>query len=407
MYLLINFSQLFCSPYDRYYKGSRNFGYDQFAQYYVSFLNTDPYPADTIVTASGSFYQAAYSSITAYNYSYTPDLIIGQPLVHASASGWSVTGIHPDPNPYIVGNPSVLAYQPPDQRRPNSALTFEVDEDEVEAKWLRGIEELLTLQSPLTAAVQALAPAAARSVNESSGKVAFYRLDEYLSSLCLPDSTDFGVGGCSDEYIFAPTTPESSAGQVYIVRVRVPTTFFNSSHPSTVYDSYQSSYFSVSSNRNNSLLEANHDTGKLDIDAFLPKYWTVDSRMLGNYADAQGYAYVFCVPDEYARALSEAQNDGYSWENRTVPPVLTWGAYTGYALGAASYAIILRYKEPQYSWEGSPSNARCYATTEENVPISDNALGTYTPQAYQGSFEDFLEGHIGPVRKNSAWPKFV
>lgn len=395
------------SPYIRYYKGSRNFGYDQFAQYYTAVVDPSEYPADAVLHASGSFYQSAYSSITSYNYSNTPDLILGQPLFHASATGWQVSGSDTS-NPFIVGNPSVLAYEP--ASRGDRIDEIPTPEEEMR---LRDLESVLSFSyAPDMRKLPRSVPALAAAIKEGevisdTGKVDFYRLDEYLSSLCLPDASDFGAGGCSDEYIFAPTTPETSQDQVYILRVRVPSTFFNSSHPSAVFDSYQSTYFSVSSNRNNSLIEANHDTGKLDIDAFLPKYWTVDSRMMNALKDEEGYAYIFCVPDEYARALSAQQNDGYSWENRTQPPVLVWGDYKGYALAEASYAIILRYKEPQSSWEGSPSHARCYPTIEENKPLPAGALGSYTPEAYQGSFKSFLEGRIGAVRKQGPWPSKV
>lgn len=398
------------SPYIRYYKGSRAFGYDQFAQYYVAIIDPTKYPTDTIAHASGSFYQAAYSSITSYTYNNSDaDQFLAKPVYHASASGWTVTNSN-TPNPFIVNNPSVLAYEPVATENISHHYQGTQDTDSI----LTHVEELLLLKLesglsfPNTAALRNLAVSTDNNgkvdTAASTGKVDFYRLDEYLSSTSFADATDYGSDGCSEEYIFAPTTAESSENQVYILRVRVPTTFFNSSHPSTIFDSYQDTYFSVSANRNNTLIEAKHDTGKLDIDFFLPKYWTVDSRMLNEYKDEQGYAYVFCVPDHYARELSAKQNDGYSFENRTSAPLLTWGIYTGYALAEASFAIILRYKEPQSSWEGSPTNAQCYPTTESNLPIPNDALGSFTPEAFQGPYEDFLEGHIGIVKKDHPWP---
>lgn len=76
----------------------------------------------------------------------------------------------------------------------------------------------------------------------------------------------------------------------------------------------------------------------------------------------------------------------------------------GYALSQSTYAIIVRYRVPDPTWEGSPSNAACYDYTNQSQPLSYNQLGNYTPQAFGGSFAAFLSGSIGMVSKDGPWP---
>ena len=390
--LFSNFKSCISRPYERYNKGASYFGFDQFAQYYAVLINTTLYSPDSEITVTGAFYRAAYFSITSY--AYSSSLQLGIPVFHATSAMLPLADTR-DSNPYLAGNPSVLAYAAP---------TFRFDSAQTaaaEAAWLSDLsssssETIGPLQSTTAASGQAAAASSA------SGKVPFYRLDANTSTNCLSDSYQ-AAGDCSAEYVFAPTTPESSHGQVYIVCMRVPKTFFNSSQPPPVYgDDYDLTYFSISANRNTTIQQANLNR-TFDVSELLPKYWTVNAGMMSRTIDESGYAYVFCVPDPYARALWLTQNRE-SRIDRTTPPVLSWGQYTGYALGEASFAIILRYKEPSDAWEGSPKRAACYPTLGENQPLPDDALGDYTPQAYQGSFESFEKGHIGAVQQNSPWP---
>ena len=77
----------------------------------------------------------------------------------------------------------------------------------------------------------------------------------------------------------------------------------------------------------------------------------------------------------------------------------------GYALSQAEFAIIVRYREPNPDWEGNPANAQCYQYINQSVPLTYSQLGVYTPQAFGGSFADFLAGTIGIVNKNDSWPE--
>ena len=74
-------------------------------------------------------------------------------------------------------------------------------------------------------------------------------------------------------------------------------------------------------------------------------------------------------------------------------------------MSQAEYAIILRYREPNPDWEGNPANAQCYQYINQSVPLTYSQLGVYTPQAFGGSFADFLAGTIGIVNKNDSWPE--
>jgi hypothetical protein len=122
--------------------------------------------------------------------------------------------------------------------------------------------------------------------------------------------------------------------------------------------------------------------------------------MLKDYEDAEGYAYVFFASDDYAKQLAAQEGTP-----PTQPPVMKWGHYKGYLLGNPSYAIIMRYRDPNPTWQGSPENATCYATPDDLKPVTRAELGKSLPEIYGDSLENFNNGQIGPVNKDAPWPK--
>ena len=74
-------------------------------------------------------------------------------------------------------------------------------------------------------------------------------------------------------------------------------------------------------------------------------------------------------------------------------------------IGDPSFAIILRYRNPDYNWIGSPEHIKCYPTNSTNIPVQKNQLGIYTPEIYGDTLDNFNKGQIGAVLKDLPWPK--
>jgi hypothetical protein len=156
---------------------------------------------------------------------------------------------------------------------------------------------------------------------------------------------------------------------------------------------YDTLYYSVSSMQLDSLLQKPH-----------PPFWTVNARMMKNYQDELGYAYIFWVPQSDLMLLNESQkNTKKSYE----PPIITWGTYTGYVLSNPTLTFYFRYKNPNPDWEGNPINCPCYLTPSANQPITDE-LGPWCPELYGSTFANYNEfinsSNIGSVVKNQSWP---
>ncbi|MBV8801928.1 MAG: hypothetical protein JO131_02990 [Gammaproteobacteria bacterium] len=83
---------------------------------------------------------------------------------------------------------------------------------------------------------------------------------------------------------------------------------------------------------------------------------------------------------------------------------MTWGRYKGYLLGDPNFAIIIRYRDPDHAWQGSPENAICYANPAELKPVTVAELGEYLPEIYGDTLEHFNKGYIGIIDKNQPWP---
>ncbi|MFP2240967.1 hypothetical protein ACLEX4_20890 [Pseudescherichia vulneris] len=121
--------------------------------------------------------------------------------------------------------------------------------------------------------------------------------------------------------------------------------------------------------------------------------------MLNEYADSDGYAYVFFAPTSFTRQQVKAQGTA----PRT-PPVITWGGYQGYLLGDPDHAIVIRFRDPESDWAGNPQNAVCYLSPENNQPVTVDELGVFLPELFGDTMENFLTGKIGAVMASQIWP---
>lgn len=224
-------------------------------------------------------------------------------------------------------------------------------------------------------------PSVFANANSASGKINFYRPDKVDSLSILPD--EVAEDGCSKGYLYA----NKDAGQeILILRIKVPQTFIHNAMPDTVFGHYQCRELTVSAHPLYGLPQT------LD-------FWSVSSRMLNDFIDDEGYAYVFFGPDDYVQQqVIEQQTVA------TRPPVMTWGNYTGYLLGDPSGSLIVRYRDPADDWVGNPANAVCYLDKVSNQPVTTAELGEYLPELYGDTLANFSAGHIGDVIKDQAWP---
>ena len=163
--------------------------------------------------------------------------------------------------------------------------------------------------------------------------------------------------------------------RVKLMSVVVPS---DTTPPDATFGAYDARYFSVGAH-----VCTAHSQG----DALLP-WWTVNARMLEASADSDGFAHVFFLPPDDARALQAAQARD-TWD----APALAWGERAGRVLGVPDFGVLLRYRVPSPGWEGSPANAPCFATPEMNQPLAEGALGDFTPELFgcdYGSLDEFL-----------------
>src|SRR5579883_3225755 len=345
--IVLQFS--YASPF--YTSGAIELGYDQYAQYYTVF-SISGHPSENLLI-QGPFQQAAYMSATLYS-----NVMGTQPAIVDK----QMTTLDNASNPYIEGNPSVFAYSP----------TL------LQSHTLKPAYSLPLSPPP----IHRPRLAARKTPADGTGEIYVYRLDQTSSHENVVE--DITPDGCSQAYLYAE---KESYQDVIIFRIKVPTTFIESDHPDMTFGHYQTRYFSVSAHRNSD-----------SQDRYLT-YWTVNTRMLRDYMDDQGYAYVFFASNDYTNNLAIEQHTP-----DTQPPVMTWGRYKGYVLGNPDFAIIMRYRDPDPAWQGSPVNATCYATPEDEQPVTKEQLGDYLPEIYGDTMENFQNGHIGAVNKDALWP---
>lgn len=218
--------------------------------------------------------------------------------------------------------------------------------------------------------------------NADSGRIDLYRPDKVASLSILPD--EVAEDGCSKGYLYAN---KDEGQEVLILRINVPQTFIHNATPDTIFGDYQCRELTVS---------AHPVYGQ----PLLLDFWSVSSRMLNDFIDEQGYAYVFFGPNDY---VQQQVIDQQSVATR--PPVMTWGNYTGYLLGDPSGSLIIRYRDPADDWIGNPANAVCYLDKASNQPVTKEELGNYLPELYGDTLANFEAGYIGNVVNNKAWPR--
>ena len=326
-------------------------GFDQHAQYFqVYFSEVAPTQSGYEFSFSGFFQKAAYFSIairyglqdkeTGQNNNYQIEFFDNEMITEPSHM-----------NPYLVGNPSVFSYQ-----TSSSDIVSDILRKKIKAPNHPKKENL-------------------------SGEINLYRVDRETSMSVVADELSFD--GCSKGYLYAT---KSENQNFCILRIKLGSTFISSETPDVIFGDYDCREITVSSH-------------VLDEESAVLDFWSISSLMLNDYVDNEGYSYVFFAPASYVMEQVTLQNTP-----STQPPVIEWGKYKGYLLGSPEYAMIIRYRMPNKLWIGSPENAVCYLTPEDNQPVTIDELGDFCPQMFGGSYQDFLEGTIGSVRHDENWP---
>lgn len=332
-----------------YINGQCQGGFDQHSHYYQQSFDKLPY--DATLTVTGNFQIAGYFSIVVYMGLDTVYQRFQYELLDREMSS-----IPENSNPYITGNPSVISYTEHSKNKKNTM--------------------------PATIALQ---KNYSSQPNQRNGEIFFYRPDAQRAATGFSD--EIASDGCSKGYLSA-TKSNAELQQVLIMRIKMPSTFIGSAQPDTVFGQYQCRQVSVSAN-----IESRESVSPL-LD-----FWTVSSRMLNEYVDEDGYAYVFFAPTTYTYQQVIEQGT----EPRT-PPVIIWGKYTGYLLGDPDYAVAIRYRDPASGWNGNPENAVCYLDAATNEPVTSFELGDFLPEMFGDTMDNFLKGSIGAVVANQSWP---
>jgi len=347
----------------RTYSGGAGPGFDQYAQYINADLRGNN---GSQLEVTGPFQNVSYISSTVYktlvavNNETLQFLGVGSQL-EAFDYEFQVEGLS---NPYITGNPSVFAYEP--SPPPKAGIACKISSSQNSSRL------------PLPPHIQ-------QTYSAPVGAVPVYRLDRFTSQVILAD--DIAEDGCTRAYLFAE--PNTTELQVFMLRVKLPSTFIDDDTPDISFGDYQARYFSVSSHRTDFTVDKNTIS-----------YWGVNARMMKPLTDADGYAYVFFTPDSFSQDLARKQGC-----NPGVPPIISWGRYSGYVLGSPSYSIIIRYRAPQKTWVGSPENAVCYLSPKSLMPLHPGELADFTPEIYGGMLDAFSEkGQIGPINNKEPWP---
>ncbi|MCY1700985.1 hypothetical protein OVA10_23535 [Lelliottia sp. SL45] len=332
--------------YEKYINGQTQGGFDQHAQYYSVIIEPDvTQNRNAIVT--GIFQVAGYYSVVAYmnvsedlfRYSYTIPFLDKELDVS-----------DPQGNPYIEGNNSVFYYN-------NQKTTGVLAPSHNDTKIITGN-------------------------TKRAGEVYFYR--PTMSTSVSNWGEDVASDGCSRDYLY---TKQAQNHEVLILRIKLPITFVRNDSPDVVFGEYECRELSVNCN-----------ISSLDSVQPLLDYWSVSSRMLNEFKDSNGYAYVFFAPTHYTQQKHSEQA-----ALPQHPPVITWGNYTGYLLGEPTHSVIIRYRDPDSKWQGNPGNSQCYSEAFHS-PVTAAELAEYLPELFGGTLAEFEGGNIGEVNQNRPWP---
>jgi hypothetical protein len=341
-----------------YQYGQQGGGYDQHAQYFGAKVFASQYRKSTSLTVSGTFQWAGYFSVVLYYYNASTETFISQTEIIDKDMVSS-----PLPNPYISGNPSIFSYPDP------SVVASKTEQSKIE------------LPSFNSNKGTSLYVESSKESQDSDHKINLYKPDQVSSKNRMLE----GVipPGCSIDYLITdeknPPTQE-----VLVLRIKLPDVFIENNNPPKTFENFDCRYLSVSSATPDDTRNPNYQDPVL-------YFWTVTSHMLYNHV-YDGYAYVFFAPTSF---VQEQLDDP---QQRT-PPVYTWGNIKGYLLGPPKSAIVIRYRDPNPKWEGSPERLPCYATPEEGMknPVEAPMLGEYRPEIFGDSLDNFNLGIIGPI----------
>lgn len=219
--------------------------------------------------------------------------------------------------------------------------------------------------------------------------VPFYRPDILSSKFQLDGANS---GECSDAYV---TTIWNSSDLrmpddrlYHVIRVVVPYVFVRTDlEPAdALFGSYDARYFSVSAHR-----EYYYHSSRVPFTVPNVSWWTINARMMSEVVDGAGHAYIVTLPDADAEKLQQEQGLE-AWE----APKIDWGGRKVFVLGLPTNGfIVMRYRDPDPNWAGSPANAPCYKIPRTNRPLTKDSLGVYTPLMYScgsdvKSLDDFL-----------------
>lgn len=219
--------------------------------------------------------------------------------------------------------------------------------------------------------------------------VPFYRPDVLSSKYQLDGANS---GECSDAYVTTIfnssdlTMPDDNL--YHVIRVLVPYVFVRTDlEPAdTLFGLYDARYFSVSAHR-----EYYYHSSRVPFTVPNVSWWSINARMMSEVVDGTGHAYIVTLPDADAEALQQEQGLE-AWE----APKLDWGGRKAFVLGLPSNGfIVVRYRDPNPDWVGSPANAPCYKIPHTNKPLAEDSLGMYTPMMYScgsdvNSLDEFL-----------------
>jgi hypothetical protein len=297
----------------------------------------------TEFTVQGFFEQAGYISLSLYQVETGGDTMIVKSETHYR--GDELTVINGGLNPFIKENPSVFSYQRPQQGKNVRYLS----QSNVSSKSYTNAvcnKRIETIKTPIKSGVDE--------------KFYFYRpTEESFNNAEYGFQESQAPDGCSADYM-ASFDVLDSGKQYFILKIKVPTTFIHDDNPETTYAGYQVQELTIDTYSEN--LSTN-------------KRYSVNSRQLNDYKDSNGYAYVFMAPEDIVTQLALEQ--GLDYNVTKIPPIYTWNGNTGYVLDLG--IIVIRHRGSDAAWEGSLTNAPCYLTDAELLPIAPSDLGEYYP----------------------------
>lgn len=300
------------------------------------------------LTVEGFFEQAGYISLSLRKYlnAGTEDFLT---LEEGHFRGDELAVLGDGLNPFVKGNPSVFSYERP---TPNTLQPSTIDLSDVDKVLKKSPSKVADTHSKISTS---------KSEMNNIEFIDFYRpSSESFYNGEWGDQETIAPDGCSADYIVSGNV-NNSEKMYFVLKMKMPTTFISSDSPDRIYGDYQVQELVV-------------DT-YLDL-ASQDQRYTLNSRQLNDYIDADGYTYVFLAPQDIVTQLANQQGLNYSLTK--IPPIHTWNGKIGYVLDKGIVNIRHRGSDP--SWEGSLTNTTCYLTDADMEPINPSDLGMYYPE---------------------------